>query len=287
LLQQYVNNQISNNQFVDYYKAAFDFEPTFSATQITWKNQHPQLYNNLLLNISQDYPTRKSIGYWAIDYLSQNPSVLFSTFEKQFLKIQEGIDGTYNANYWDNPNLTFPTQNLPSWDNFNSAYPKHDDPLYDTPIEVYTSIGGEVLNAYNSNPSSYQNICALRISKALNYAGISINSGTDRYKGSDGKYYFVSCAALLKWMKKTFGTPSGSNYVTGSQGGVNGQHFPDLLAGKKGIYIMTPNYPGGCANGTGFCASGHADLIENSVCDGGCFFYATGGVHEIFIWELQ
>jgi len=54
---------------------------------------------------------------------------------------------------------------------------------------------------------------------------------------------------------------------------------------------MIPNYPGGCGDGTtpptGFCASGHADIIENGVCDGTCYFNAKGGVSEIFIWELQ
>jgi hypothetical protein len=50
---------------------------------------------------------------------------------------------------------------------------------------------------------------------------------------------------------------------------------------------MIPNLPGGCSTGTGFCASGHADIINNSVCDGGCYFNATGGVSDIYIWELQ
>jgi hypothetical protein len=88
-------------------------------------------------------------------------------------------------------------------------------------------------------------------------------------------------------MKKTFGTPGGSNHLTGTQGGTNGQNLPWLLSGKKGIYIMVPSVPGGCINNTGFCASGHADIIEFAVCDGGCYFNAIGGVSEIFIWELQ
>lgn len=48
---------------------------------------------------------------------------------------------------------------------------------------------------------------------------------------------------------------------------------------------MTPNYPGN----NYFGASGHADIIENAVCDGGCFFDGStwGGINEIFIWELQ
>jgi hypothetical protein len=233
-----------------------------------------------------------NFGSWAINYLKQNPNINFSIFENQFMKLPEGQDENYDANYWDDPNLSFPFQNLPNWTNFKANYPKHLDPLYDTPVEMYTSIGGQVLNMYNSNSSAYQNTCAIRVSKALNYSGITITSGTDRYQGADGKYYFLSAAAIFKWMKKTFGTPTGSNHLTGSQGGANGQNFPALVTGKKGVYIMIPNFPGGCPTptnpvGTGFCASGHADLIENGQCDGGCYFNILGGVHEIFIWELQ
>jgi hypothetical protein len=228
-----------------------------------------------------------SFGLWGINYLRQNPLINFSVFQNQFMKISEGMDGTYDAAYWNNPNLTFQQQNLPNWNTVSNAYPKHNDPLYDTPEKLYISIGGQVANLYNSNPASYQNTCALRISKALLYSGITIPPGTNRYQGADGKFYFISAAALLSWMKITFGTPTVPNHLTGTQGGPNGQNFPALLAGKKGIYIMTPNYPGGCTSGTGFCASGHADIINNGICDGGCYFDAKGGVNEIFIWLLQ
>jgi hypothetical protein len=222
-----------------------------------------------------------NFGGWAINYISQNTAVSFSVFQNQFMGISEGQDGTYDATYWDDPNLTFPPQTLPTWANFNAAFPKHDDPLLDDPSEMYTSIGGQVLSQYNTAPTLHQNTCALRVSKALNYSGVTIPAGTDRYQGSDGKYYFLSAKALLIWMKKTFGTPTGGNHLTGAQGGVNGENFPSLLAGKKGIYMMTPNYPG-------LFASGHADMIENSVCDGNCYFNTvTGGIFEIYIWELQ
>lgn len=207
------------------------------------------------------------------------------------MTIPEGQDISYDINYWSDPYLTFPTQNLPSWSAFSSAFPGHYDPLYNTPEKLYSSIGGQVLNMYNSNPKLFQNTCALRVSKALNYSGVSIPSGTDRFKGSDGKYYFLSSGALLSWMKKTFGTPTGNNHFTGTQGGNQGINFPLLLFGKTGIYLMTPNIPGGCpltptSQPTGFCASGHADKIDNGHCDGGCYFNIIGGVSEIFVWEL-
>ena len=247
--------------------------------------QFVQLFSNYL--VDNGFSTEaKDFTRWAIDFLIHNPGTTIEQFQNWFMSVSEGPDGDYDAAYWENPNTTFPPQNLPSWISFNSAYPKHFDPLYDTPEEMYINIGGQLITLYNSDPIKYHNTCALRVSKAFNYSGVSIPAGIDRYQGADGKYYFVSCKALLTWMKKTFGTPNGSNYLTGSQGGTNGKDFPSLLSNKKGIYIMVPNYPGGCANNTGFCASGHADMIENGVCDGGCYFNATGGVHEIFIWEL-
>lgn len=254
---------------------------TYSQYKDLWFNDYSYLYK-LGGNI---------FGDWAINYLMQHPNVKIETFQNQFMRISEGEDGEYDSNYWDNPNLSFPPQDLPTWITFKSNYPRHDNPLYNEPVELYTAIGGQVLTAYNSDPPKYQNTCALRISKALNYSGIIIPAGTNRYQGADGRYYFLSAAALLKWMKITFGTPTGSNHLTGPQGGTNGENFTNLLSNKKGIYIMTPNYPGGCdtpiSTGIGFCASGHADIIENADCDGGCFFNARGGVNEIFIWELQ
>lgn len=221
-----------------------------------------------------------SFGTWAIDYITQNPSIPFTVFKNQFMGIPEGQDGTYDQNYWNDPTLTFPPQTLPTWASFNAAFPKHDDPLLDEPEEMYTSVGGQLLTMYLNDPDAFENTCALRVSKALNYSGVTIPAGTDRFRGADGKYYFVSARALLIWMKKTFGTPTGSNHLTGAQGGANGQNFPTLLAGKKGIYMLVPNYPA-------MFASGHADMIDNGVCDGSCYFNTVGGgISEIFIWEL-
>jgi hypothetical protein len=269
----HINKMINDEH---YYSFVQNYASTNSTNLMWWEN------NSFLVPYGGI-----GFGSWAINYLIANSSVPFTTFQNHFMTPAEGQDGYYDTNYWDNPSLAFPPQNLPSWNSFSSAYPKHSDALYNTPEKLYTSIGGEVATLYNNNPTGYQNTCALRISKALNYAGVNIPAGVGRYQGADGKYYFLSCVALLKWMKKTFGTPSGSNYLTGSQGGTNGENFPGLLANAKGIYIMIPNYPGGCANGTGFCASGHSDMIENGICDGGCYFDAVGGVKEIFIWQLQ
>jgi hypothetical protein len=109
------------------------------------------------------------------------------------------------------------------------------DTNFTTAEQVYTSVGGAVLTKYNQGA---RNTCALRISKGLNYSGITIpNIPGVTVKGADNKNYFLVAKNLLTWMKNTFGTPTGSNHLTGSQGGANGVNFPTLLNGKQGIYI--------------------------------------------------
>jgi hypothetical protein len=89
--------------------------------------------------------------------------------------------------------------------------------------------------------------------------------------------------SALQELKLTFGTPQGNHHLTGAQGGTNGVNFPGLVSGMKGIYVMLPVSQ---SQTSGFGASGHADIINNGLCDGGCYFGAIGGVQDIFIWEL-
>ncbi|MCU7614375.1 type VI secretion system amidase effector protein Tae4 [Chryseobacterium sp. GMJ5] len=270
-----------------------NFWSQLDANAKNWAQYNPGMYNALLENYLNKYTIPNNSNNlqfhnWAISFLNENPDA-WEQFENWYLMPSEGKDGDYDAAYWDNPNLTFPPQNLPNWTNFEAAYPKHKNSPYDTPDKMYSSVGGMPYSIYLS--SGNENTCALRISKALNYSGVTIpNIPNKTFKGNDNKYYFLSAKNLLAWMKKTFGTPSGNNYLTGSQGGTNGQNFPTLLANIKGIYIMIPNVSGGCETATtpatGFCASGHADMISGGMCDGGCYFGATGGVKEIFVWNL-
>jgi hypothetical protein len=224
-----------------------------------------------------------SIYYPVVGYpvsVNQEPDgVISPLFYNQFMAPIEGQDGDpYDPTYWDDPNLTMPAQTLPSWASFQSAFPKRVDPLYIDALNMYSSVGGDVLALYNTNPVKYQNTCALRVSKALNYSGVTIPPGDGRFRGADGKYYFLGASTLAKWLKLTFGTPTGSNHITSTQGGPGGVYFPGLVSGKKGIYVMIPKVP------QDFGASGHVDILNNGWCDGGCFFGPN--VSEIFIWEL-
>ena len=132
------------------------------------------------------------------------------------------------------------------------------------------------------NPIDFYNTCALRMSWAFNNSGITIPLLPTTYQGSNSKNYILSAVAMKQFIKKTFGAYTDS--IPGSAGGVKGENFPALLAGKKGIYVMIPNDPGPY----GFHASGHVDIIENGRCDGGCYFGGfPGGVKYILFWELQ
>jgi Type VI secretion system (T6SS), amidase effector protein 4 len=187
--------------------------------------------------------------------------------------------------------MNFPPQTLPRWDSVYKYYPKKPDGTEMCGSEVYELIGGDVLA--NKPPS--ENACALRVSLALNYSGITIpNIVGQTYKGEDNKNYFFSSAKLFNFLKKTFTIPpnptNSIDSLSKSQGGIDGVNFPTLLNGKKGIYLMQSSYP------RKFGALGHASLWNNNTCmqhdcgDGltnGCYFNGAGGVEKIFLWKLN
>ncbi len=220
-------------------------------------------------------------------------------FSNQFLGIVEGPDGEFNPAFWDDPNNQFSPQPLPTWVAFQAAFPKHSDPAYDTPLEMYSSIGGEVYSLTYTGPRS--NTCAIRLSKALNYSGVTIPLVYDAtvgkkvtFLGGDGKYYFVNANAMNRWMRKTFGCKYPNTAIgeysnsrawrfNETECGEKGKDLPYLLFGFKGIYSMIPNDP---SVATGFEASGHVDLISLGKCDGDCFFSPKGGIKYVDFWLL-
>lgn len=134
------------------------------------------------------------------------------------------------------------------------------------------------------------NTCALKVSIALNGAGINIpeiiistvngkiNYGT--VKGADGKNYFLNAKSLNAWMKLTFGVnpknPKHFNY-TKAQGGTNGKNFPTLLGNKKGIFSLNSS--------NASWSSGHADILFETLCSAGCHY--NGPIESIDIWVLD
>lgn len=201
-------------------------------------------------------------------------------------------DNDPDAVWWNDNTTDFPAQVLPSWNNMYNNYPKKPDGTEMCGSDVYDLIGGNVLA--NRPPGPFPNACALRVSRALNYSGVNIPAiAGQTFQGVDGKNYFLSSAKLYNFMKKTFKippNPTGSTEVfTKAQGGVDGQNFPGLLSGKKGIYLLEASYPGR------FGALGHASLYQGAscmvnTCDGfhdGCYFDAEGGVEKITLFILN
>jgi hypothetical protein len=236
---------------------------------------------SVLLNV---YKQAQEFLAFKNDYFIEHPNTTEAQFQNWFLTPREDKDGDYDSTYWDNPNLTFPEQNLPTFQAFDTAYPRIDG------SELAQLVGGQVLQLYNQYPSTVRGFCALKVSRALNYSGINIpniittNGQPGTVLGSDGKYYFLNAKALNTWMRKTFGvSPQNPNHIKilGSQGGINGQNFPSLTAGIKGIYSMVST--------NSQWASGHADLINNGNCIFGCHFYdiPPAPIDYIDIWKLN
>ena len=236
------------------------------------------------------YVAGKTHAVWSINYLMTHPNVTIQKFKNWFLTEREKKDGVYDSAYWDDPNLSFPQQDLPSWNDFDEAYPRMNG------SELVTLVGGEIEEAYNTYPSLSRGYCALKVSRALNYSGIEIpqitttNGSPGTVQGADGKYYFLNAKALNKWMRETFGTnPSSTDtpynvnhrHITGAEGGAVGENFPTLTANIKGIYSMVSTNSN--------WASGHADLIDNGECVFGCHFYDTppAPIDYIDIWILE
>lgn len=188
----------------------------------------------------------------------------------------EDDDHNYDSAFW-NSNPSFPQQQLPSFNDFDASYPKLDGGKMPSD-QVFNLIGGNVLSLANLH--GYTNACAARVSRALNYSGISIpNIQGITFKGADNKYYFLGAKNLFEWMKKTFGAPDIS--LNESEVGTGGFGFFTSANGDKGIYIMIPNYP------AQFGASGHADIFNGSTFNAGGYLNPAGGLHSANLWKLN
>jgi hypothetical protein len=141
------------------------------------------------------------IKFW-LDYLMGNPDITSAEFENYFMYNPNEQDGIYDGTYWDNPNLTFQQVALPSFQPFISAFPKiinQDNTItYMPSSDVYTLVGGNMNVQNKAQNPYYQNACAIRGSRALNYCGQTIdNSATATELGDDGKKYMLVRKRLI------------------------------------------------------------------------------------------
>jgi len=139
----------------------------------------------------------------------------------------------------------------------------------DAPAEtVKRQIGGHV------NADWITNTCAIRLSRALNYAGVLIPSHFPRLhvvSGYDHRWYAYRMQELKRWVEHTFGHPN----IVEKGGGTTSR---SALAGHQGIIAFDIHFSD---------ASGHIDLW-----DGNDFYesiYATSDYFaratKIFLWE--
>jgi len=216
--------------------------------------------------------------------LSNNLNEQSRVFVKELIEdiinfpISEGNDGDApDFNYDDYSNIQTQAQSLPNRNTFYNAFPKIGSSGM-LASQVYQLIGGTVNNSRTNNPDSYQNACALRVSRALNYSGNPIpvfynNARQQRtQKGADNLNYILDAASLLAYMKKTFQNSNPIHLVNKTPA-----EFKSAINGKWGIYIMLPK------NTAAFGASGHADFWSNTGCLSGCHFEDA---KEIYFWEL-
>lgn len=213
-----------------------------------------------------------------------NPTTTIEEFDNWFMGEPEGLDFDYEEEFWEDQGLTFQAQNLPTWEGFSNAYPNEKSE------ELYSVVGGEVYQAKLDYPALTQNGCALKVSRALNYSGVTIPKITTTkgapgtLKGKDGKYYFLNAKALNTWMRKTFGVnPQNTNHVPFDENniGSNGENVINQINNQqlKGIFSMIAKDP------TTFGASGHADiLLSNGMCKDGCYLNSA---KTIDIWILN
>ncbi len=186
----------------------------------------------------------------------------------------DGIDGWWNGDSTFQDHQTV-AQQKPKWQDVYNNYPKNSAGGDMPSRDVCVMIGGEVRK--KSDQGSANNACALRVSRALNYSGISIPEIPGKtWKGGDGKNYFFLAAHLYAWLRQTFGAPDVE--LSSTPGNAIELHRQVVGIHNRGIYIMTPH------NSQSFGASGHCSLWGGLNAIGGNNYMGDAG--KIYVWRL-
>ncbi len=98
----------------------------------------------------------------------------------------------------------------------------------------------------------------------------------------NGKNVILTAEKMRHWLWKKWGK---ADYIV---------YFPKELEdlqkqfkGKKGVYIMRPNYPATTSEKTGFNASGHCTLWTGEDVIGKHYADVAGGTFAAYLWELK
>lgn len=101
----------------------------------------------------------------------------------------------------------------PSWSDMIKNYP---GPSVDAET-LYKKIGNGLIDLLHENPNSWENTCAFRMSRGLNYSGLKLPSDNSKYrargskggihKGDDKLNYWYRVGELGKWLDTNLGSP--------------------------------------------------------------------------------
>lgn len=148
-----------------------------------------------------------------------------------------------------------------------------------TPAEVAETIGGKVFLNYKNDPD-YKNTCAIRLSRALNYAGekhripgpteaaklgIAVNSGGDQ------RWYIYKVNDLVKFLTSRYGPPANIHRPAAGS-------WASAITGRRGIiHFRVIGWRR---------ATGHIDLWDTDACLGEAYFDPSGAVCDaVRLWE--
>ncbi|HEY2787293.1 MAG TPA: type VI secretion system amidase effector protein Tae4 [Fimbriiglobus sp.] len=157
----------------------------------------------------------------------------------------------------------------PKWVDFWAEYPDYTtDPNSAT---VKSNIGGSV------DESWIVNTCAIRMSRGLNYSGVTVPGSFPwllTVKGADGRRYGLRVAEMRKWLPHPLGTPDVD--ITKKAGDAFDK---STIASRKGIIAFDIHFSD---------ATGHLDAWNGSTFS---HEYAAGEYWEkatrITIWALS
>ncbi len=144
--------------------------------------------------------------------------------------------------------LWFSVTPVPPFSTLASHYPNGTD------AEIRQRIGGRV------NAAWIDHTCAVRLSRALNYSGVTVPAdfaGMKVVRGGDGKYYAYQVRGMRPWLEATFGAPQ-----IRAVRPVDRRRF----LGKKGVIAFVIPFSD---------ATGHVDLW-----DGASYTYEQGGQRD-------
>lgn len=101
----------------------------------------------------------------------------------------------------------------PGWADMQKNYPNHSV----TPIHIYTDIGRGLVKLLKDDPDQWENTCAFRMSRGLNYSGVKLPYNNTKYRakgstggvhvGEDKRNYWYRVSELKPWLIDNLGKP--------------------------------------------------------------------------------